>query len=413
MQVKYFQTAWNDIKNSPGWFGKLCLLALLNFIPIFGQIVMLGYLYGWAREMAWGAHRPLPSSIFSNDDGKFWRRGWFLLVVGFVFQLVPSIIVGIGNSMRGVSVATYLQGYPHGLDAPVVAAGGVAATAGIGMLIVLVGFVLALLVEVLTMIAFMRTAIYDRLSAGFQLGKIWKMFRHDTSGILKIFGMNLLVSAIIGVICGIALSLVIMIVIAMAAGTTYGSQEANAVAIAFMGIGSLLMLVVLYFTLVGTVFVETLVARALGYWTMQFEVPKWRGQDDPLPFELVSAPAYSQPANPTGAYPGNQPFDAASGQQPYGSAGTPSSSASAGVAPAQEIGQSAYPTYGNEGFQPQATVQQPANQAGVAQTPYGEAVANQSPAQQADNQPIAQAPVDGAVEQPVLQDALDEPRGDE
>ena len=263
------------------------------------------------------------------------------------------------------------------------------------------------------MIAFMRTAIYDRLSAGFQLGKIWKMFRHDTSGILKIFGMNLLVSAIIGVICGIALSLVIMIVIAMAAGTTYGSQEVNAVAIAFMGIGSLLMLVVLYFTLVGTVFVETLVARALGYWTMQFEVPKWRGQDDPLPFELVSAPAYSQPANPTGAYPGNQPFDAASGQQPYGSAGTPSSSASAGVAPAQEIGQSAYPTYGNEGFQPQATVQQPANQAGVAQTPYGEAVANQSPAQQADNQPIAQAPVDGAVEQPVLQDALDEPRGDE
>ena len=75
MQIKYFQTAWNDVKNSPGWFGKMCLLALVNFIPIFGSIVSYGYLYGWAREIAWGVHQPMPASIFSNDDGKFWRRG--------------------------------------------------------------------------------------------------------------------------------------------------------------------------------------------------------------------------------------------------------------------------------------------------------------------------------------------------
>ena len=88
MQIRYYQTAWNDIKNSPGWFGKLCLLALLNFIPVFGQIVTYGYLYGWAREMAWGTHRPMPTSIFANDDGKFWRRGWFLCVIAFVFGLI-------------------------------------------------------------------------------------------------------------------------------------------------------------------------------------------------------------------------------------------------------------------------------------------------------------------------------------
>ena len=85
MQIKYFQTAWNDLENSPGWFGKMCLLALVNIIPVFGQIVTYGYLYGWAREIAWGAHQPLPSSIFANDDGKFWRRGWFLFVIAFVF----------------------------------------------------------------------------------------------------------------------------------------------------------------------------------------------------------------------------------------------------------------------------------------------------------------------------------------
>ena len=74
MQIKYFQTAWNDVKNSPGWFGKMCLLALVNFIPIFGSIVSYGYLYGWAREIAWGVHQPMPASIFSNDDGKHANR---------------------------------------------------------------------------------------------------------------------------------------------------------------------------------------------------------------------------------------------------------------------------------------------------------------------------------------------------
>ena len=29
-QIQYFKSAWGDIKNSPGWFGKLCLLALIN-----------------------------------------------------------------------------------------------------------------------------------------------------------------------------------------------------------------------------------------------------------------------------------------------------------------------------------------------------------------------------------------------
>ena len=33
MQIKYFQTAWNDVKNSPGWFGKMCLLALVYGYP--------------------------------------------------------------------------------------------------------------------------------------------------------------------------------------------------------------------------------------------------------------------------------------------------------------------------------------------------------------------------------------------
>ena len=90
MQIKYYQTAWNDIKNSKGWFGKLCLLALVGLIPIFGQIVIFGYLYGWARDVAWGVHEPMPAKIFGNEDGKLYRRGWFIFVLVFVFSLVLS-----------------------------------------------------------------------------------------------------------------------------------------------------------------------------------------------------------------------------------------------------------------------------------------------------------------------------------
>ena len=76
MQTGYFNAAWQDIKNSPGWFGKLVLLSLLSLIPIFGWLVVLGYLYGWARDIAWNVHGPLPKRIFGNEDGKLYSRGW-------------------------------------------------------------------------------------------------------------------------------------------------------------------------------------------------------------------------------------------------------------------------------------------------------------------------------------------------
>ena len=292
MQIRYYQTAWNDIKNSPGWFGKLCLLALLNFIPVFGQIVTYGYLYGWAREMAWGTHRPMPTSIFANDDGKFWRRGWFLCVIAFVFGLIPSIIVTVGQSLQGTSMGTLASLYSNTYTTTPIAAGGAAATAGIGSLIAIIGAILSLLVSLFVWIASMRTAIYDRLSAGFQFGKIWSMFRYDTKGIFKIFGMNLIVSLIISIIVGIVLGIALAIMIGIGIGLSSGSHEAASVAaMSLIGIMSLVILVIVYFIVVGAMFVETLVARALGYWTMQFEVPKWRGQDDPMPFELVYAAA--------------------------------------------------------------------------------------------------------------------------
>ena len=42
MQTGYFSAAWNDVKSSQGWLGKMFLLGLIAFIPVFGPVVLLG-----------------------------------------------------------------------------------------------------------------------------------------------------------------------------------------------------------------------------------------------------------------------------------------------------------------------------------------------------------------------------------
>ncbi len=341
MQIKYFQTSWNDIKNSPGWFGKMCLLALVGLIPIFGQIVLFGYLYGWAREIAWGTHQPMPSKIFGNDDGKFWRRGWFLLVISFVFQLVPFIVMSIGSSMQGAGMYATMSTMSNGASPLGV---GSAASTGIGSLIYLAGCLLSLFVSILFWIAAMRTAIYDRLSAGFQIGKIWRMFRHDTSGIMRVFGMNLILALILGVIVSIVIFVLTIILVLAGVGTHAGMMNgasdgsATALIASLGGVYFVIILAVVYFAMVASVFVETVVARAMGYWTMQFDVPRWRGQDDPMPFELAGAAAGAA----YGAYPyqGNSQVGQTPGQmtsQVPGQASAPDQSWQAQVPPAEQV----------------------------------------------------------------------------
>lgn len=330
-QIQYFKSAWGDIKNSPGWFGKLCLLALINFIPIFGQIVTFGYLYGWAREIAWGTHEPMPTRIFSNEDGKLYRRGWFILVLVFVAALVPSIVMQIGAGMQGAGVWGVANN-AHAVGSSIVS--------GLGLLVYLVGLVGALLLSILAWIGSMRISIYDRLSAGFQLGKIWKMFRYDTNGVMRIFGMNLLVGFIIGIVISIIAFFIVFVVVFVgvaglaASGYNVASLEHMSAAqattmflrfIASAGVvGFVGMLLLAFIAYLGEMFVMSLVARAMGYWTMQFEVPKWRGQDDPMPFETAPPaanvpPAYPvAPVVPVASTPAQAPQAQQTAQMPYG-----------------------------------------------------------------------------------------------
>lgn len=301
MQSGYFNAAWNDIKNSPGWFGKVLLLSLVSLIPVFGAIVVYGYVFGWARDLSWGVHAPLPERVFGNEDGKLYRRGFFALVIIFVCALIPWAVELVGSIVTGVGFGS-LSWYSHSSGFLPFSFGLVSGLAGLAF------FALSIAAYFFATFFFwvgtMRMSIYDRLSAGFQFSKMWAMMRHDFGGILRIFGMAVLLSLVLSVAVFTLVLVVVFIGVAVGFFVFGGSMGINmgqfdgamvGAVLAAIAVMVVLALLVAFASAVMGVFIEMMTARALGYWTRQFDVPAWRGQDDPMPFELRPLPPHQQP----------------------------------------------------------------------------------------------------------------------
>ena len=287
MEKGYFAAAWGDVTKSPGWISKLLRLGLLLLVPIFGQVVAYGYLYGWARDIAWNVHRPLPGKIFGNEDGNLYKRGFFIFLVALVFSLVPGAFNCLshlvsGTALVGGSLNLTMNGSYYSY-APLM--GGVF----FSMVLGLFSFVLALAVAFFAWVGSMRTALYGTLSAGFQLNKIWAMLRYDFPGLLRIFAMALIVGLVIGFFLMVALFMFVLVGVVMVSAASLGGSGAFSVALFGVGVFSLFGIAFLLLSLFCIALCDALVIRALGYWTRQFEVSRWGGQEDPMPFEQRAA----------------------------------------------------------------------------------------------------------------------------
>lgn len=276
MEKGYFSAAWGDITKSPGWFSKILRMGLLCFIPIFGVLVVYGYLYGWARDIAWNVHRPMPEKIFGNEDGNLYKRGFFILVIGFVFSLIPGAFSFLTSMVTGVS----FLGAATASSAPL----------GVGSLLMALVFSLAGLVLTFAVVFFywvgaMRCALYGTLSSGFQFGKIWAMLRYDFTGLLRIFGMSLICGAVVGIAAFILIGL--SVTLGVIFGVAFIQNETQVVIYTLVIL--LLILVLCVVSSFISVLITALISRALGYWTRQFQVNLWGGQEDPMPFELEQA----------------------------------------------------------------------------------------------------------------------------
>ena len=318
MNGRYFSTAWNDIKNSEGWIGKIFLLGLINFIPIFGQMTVYGYAFEWGHKAAWGMHTPLPRKIYGRKNSKMLRWGWFALVILFVCTVIPAIVAGIGNAISDSSTAAQTAAmYSHHYHASM--ATGNILLGALGGVIAFVGFVLSIAAVFFFWAGTMRMMMYDRLGTGLQFGKVWSMIKHDFGGLLRIFGMSIVCFVVYFLVFAIVVSIVgagvigTLFVGAAAGSGMYSMDSDAALGFILMALVSALPLVIVlyYLSSVAEAFIQLLVSRALGYWTRQFDVANWGKKDDPLPFERAQGPdssaAGAEPQQPAASAPDEEP----------------------------------------------------------------------------------------------------------
>lgn len=283
-QLRYFYDSWHDITSSPGWFVIILKLALVSLIPVFGAIVVYGYLYTWARERAWGINQPMPRRIFENKDGKLYSRGGLIFIISLIVAAITSFILNVDMLASVTRISQMLAYSPQSLSDPNVL---------FNMLPLylvphssLFGMVVSVILTIVGWIMSMRVAIYDSFNAGFRLDKVWKMLTHNILGILKVWLMSIIVTVVVTIVGLVIASLIV--IIPMAACFAMSGATVNAAIAAILLIIPLLLLAV-YVALVLSSIETALVIRALGYWTETFNVPEWGSYAEPLPFEKDEA----------------------------------------------------------------------------------------------------------------------------
>ena len=105
--------------------------------------------------------------------------------------------------------------------------------------------------------------------------------KHDFIGLLRIVGMAILIAVAIAfsaMVLALFFALICSGLIWLMSSGSSTSMVAAAL-IVLLGAAFLALLLFVY------VLQNALVFRALGYWTRQFDVSLWNGQDDPMPFE--------------------------------------------------------------------------------------------------------------------------------
>lgn len=286
MKQEYFFRSWRAVRGSDAWLGKICLLALVSLIPVFGPVVVSGYLLGWARDAAWGMDNPMPKHIFGNEDGSLYRRGFFALLIGLATALAVFV---------GVFVLVSLLGFAGGLFAALFDGsrytGLMVFPALFGSFGVFAASVVAVFaVQFFAWVALIRMSIYDTLSSGFQLRHVWCMIRRDPAGLLRVFFCGLLATLVVGAVMSVVWFVVLFLGMIAAMSVAGFADYSGVSALGLGGLAALgfiaallFALAVAYVSVVCAVMVQALVYRSLGYWAAQFDVARWGSQDDPLP----------------------------------------------------------------------------------------------------------------------------------
>ena len=348
-----FMSSWHMLTRDKGWVKPVLVLTMVGWIPILGQIVLMGYGLEWARLTAWGVDAaPKQRGV---DYGKVLSTGGraFLvsLSLGFVIALVLQVVfpgslymlftgLTAGNA---VSVATAM-----------------ASGAAMSILTMVVSIAMGTFLQAATL----RATLYDSFSAGWRLDRLFQMIGRDFGGFLKVLLVTLIGGAISGVYAFVV-SLVLVLVVmggVMSATAFVGLSGSYMNGWHFLleqllriGAGPLLLFIVVVIALafVGSAIstaMSLVSMNAMGQWFCRFDVHRWGVSADPLPSDVphrggASDSGMGIPVNPTAsdastAQPGSNGNDfaqSASWSQPGSQAAATTDSAACGscAAPVQ------------------------------------------------------------------------------
>ena len=151
--------AWADVRATKGWFRKVCLMALVEFVPILNWVNQ-GFAMRWGRQLFLGKVRGMPQKLFC-------KRAFTNGAMSFVVALVAGIVTGIGSLI---------------LDF-------------VPLLGTLVSVAFTLFITTIVNFCIARMAIFDELGEGFALNKAFECLTRD-------FGKALCVELVPSIVLG-------------------------------------------------------------------------------------------------------------------------------------------------------------------------------------------------------------------
>lgn len=176
--------AFSFVFDDDEWLTVLLIGGLIMFVPILGQIVLVGFMIETARNVMAGSDRPLPKW---NHLGETFSLG----LSGFIIQLVyalPLILISCAFACLGVLGSTGLASERG--------AGGLF-LAAIFCLIPLT-IVLSLIIQPLTLAALARYTQTGVLGSALRVGEVTGMLRADLGGWLVLWLLQLLCGVVAG-----------------------------------------------------------------------------------------------------------------------------------------------------------------------------------------------------------------------
>lgn len=260
---RIFSRSWKLMTSESGWFKPLLIMAVAVLVPVAGALGAMGYVYEWARLLAWGA-----DSAPKRKDvhvGGLIGAGWRVFLVALVWMLV-WLVAYVVLIFIGVFGGPLLV-----------------------MLFAVVGYVALFFYVPLIMASAMRASIYTKASAGLNPARAFELVRRDPKGAFAIMGVQLLAGLVAGVV-SFLVNFAMRAAVAPYVGlyTTSAAQMAdpNFMSALFFQLypaAILIFIPLAYLFSVVSMGWSLFSAGALGLWMRQFNLPAWGGPSDPLP----------------------------------------------------------------------------------------------------------------------------------